>query len=88
MKFHHIYVNLITKYSQNISTDRTETLSHRSTPSCNILELCETALPKTSVSVQKCILFPLDAQVEMTFIIEIIPNFKHEHLLFSFSNVF
>ena len=37
-------------------------------------------LPKAYVNVQKRIRFLQDAQVEMVFIIEIMPNFQHEHL--------
>ena len=37
-------------------------------------------LPKASVNVQKRIHFPLDAQAEMAFIIEIMPNFQHKQL--------
>ena len=37
-------------------------------------------LSKAYVNVQSRIRFPLDAQVEMGFIIEIMPNFQHEYL--------
>ena len=35
---------------------------------------------ETSLSVQKCIRFPLDAQVEMAFITEVMPIFQLDHL--------
>ena len=37
-------------------------------------------LPKASVNVQKMHSFPLNAQIEMVFIIDIMPNFQHEQL--------
>ena len=40
-----------TNYGRNVSSDRTETLPHRSTPSCDLLQLCEA--PETSKCIHK-----------------------------------
>ena len=55
---------------------------HRSTPSCNILQLCETFknFQKRPKPPRQRIRFPLDAQVEMAFITEIMPNFQYDRI--------
>ena len=59
-------------------------------PVGNILQLCQTSKnfqkrPETS---KQRIRFPLDAQVEMAFIIEIMPNFQRERLYSPFLKCF
>ena len=77
----HLYKILSVSIAQ-IYLHTGETRPHRWTPSCNILQLCETSKnfqkrPKTSA---RRIRFPLNAKVEMAFVLEIVQNFQHDRL--------
>ena len=76
-------LNPNTNFSENIFADRrdaTTSLDDQLSQVTTLRNLVK--LPKASVNVQKRIRFLMDVQVEMGFIIRIMPNFQHEYLYY------